>query len=108
MHIIRKPELDKPLAHINCMSREPGADDDRLGLLNIRGGVIVEVLRCEVRLPVVAAVRESGGETRGFRAALLVVRRVEALDTVLGRVGHTWAWGYIVGVGVGARDKHRT
>jgi hypothetical protein len=106
MNVIRKAELNKPLAHVNCMGRESGADDDRLGFLDVRGGVVVEVLFCEVRLPVVATVRQGGREALGLRAALVVVGRVEALDTVLGRVGHAWAWGYEIGVGVGAGDEY--
>ena len=56
MNGVRKTELDKPLAHINCMRRESGADDDRLGLLDEIAGVVVEVLHREVRLPVVTTV----------------------------------------------------
>ena len=106
MNGVRKTELDKPLAHVNRMSREPGADDDCLGLLDVRGGVIIEVLRCEVRLPVVATIRQGGRKVCRLRAALLVVPRVETLNTILGRVGHAWAWGYEIGIGVGAGDKH--
>ena len=56
MNVVRKAKLDKPLAHVNCMCREPRADDYRFGLLDIRGGVVVEVLHCKVSLPVVAAI----------------------------------------------------
>ena len=106
MNGVGKAELDKPLAHVNCMSRESGADDDRLGLLDVRGGVTVEVLRCEVCLPVVAAVRQGGGKVCRLRTVLLVVPRVETLNTILSRVGHAWTWGYEVRIRVRTRDKH--
>jgi len=103
---VRKTEFDKPLAHVNCVGRESGADDDRLGPLDVRGGVVVKVLRCKGRLPVVATVRQGGRDALGFRTALIIVPWVEAFDTVLSRVGHAWTWGYVIGVGIGARNEY--
>jgi len=106
MNVVRKAKLDKPLAHVDCMCREPSADDNCFSLLDIRGGVVVEVLRCKVRLPVVAAVRQGGGDALGLRTALVIVRWVETFDTVLGREGHAWTWGYVIGVGIGAGNEY--
>ena len=106
MNVVRKAKLDKPLAHVNCMRREPSADDDCFGLLDIRGGIVVEVLHCKGRLPVVAAVRQGGGDALGLRTALLIVPWVEAFDTILGRVGHAWTRGYVIGVGIGTGDEY--
>ena len=66
------------------MSREPSSKNDDLGILDVVHIAEQVVLR-QRHVEVVSTVRERTEETLGLGAPLVVVRRVEVLDAVLGR-----------------------
>lgn len=66
------------------MSGETSTNNDNLGVLDIVD-ISEQVILRQRHVEVVSAVRKRAEEAFGLRAPLVVVRRVEVLDTVLGR-----------------------
>jgi hypothetical protein len=68
------------------MRREPGSHNDNFRRLDVVN-VTKKVCQCQRNIEIGTAVRELVQKTLRFRPTLVVIRRIEALDSIFGRIG---------------------
>lgn len=103
---VRSSQFQDTLTHVERVGGVSGTDDNGIGILDIRSGVL-EVIERQGNVEVWSTIGQVGGHALRLGPVLIVVPGEEDLGPVLPRVRNTCT-DDIIRIGVGSGDEDRS